>query len=502
MRVALPSTAAQRRLCRTASGGPTSRGVVRRRTGLGARLAALASLVAGCTDPTGGKASDADAPLRLSVAPAAVRCTAGESVTVRATLDGGERGARVSFVVAHPGRAAVDAGGATATVRCAVRGRTTIAVTAARGGRRVATTVPVEVARRPATVVLFATPKMLADFAHPERGVADFMRHYQALTGPAAETIVIFGVGNSEHVLSYRGPRYWSDSVMWAAYTDGKDVPAFARKLRYRQIADIVRTFKAYGAATGMRLKVYDQIDPGPEMAWEYWKYTRHPECMDLRLESFDIRGRLKPDTLIYASAPGGAPAGKLCGEFIADQAAAYLRDLDFDGILYGNQFGTRGKWEEGRGPGYTQAEADAIHDFLAYSRRVYGPREIMWFDSYNNVRVERETFSFPSTGYRFFDYLMASGFCVITDTEKYVDNLESKLRLSGPRILATLDYVDPWYTYDSMRDFPAESMRLEAIALRNRDRIDGVVFFANDHHGAPVPRRRIEAFATQFYAE
>ena len=425
----------------------------------------------------------------------------GRTVTVHATVTGiGLSTPRLTYMPTDA-RTTVVAHGASAEVRCASRGRTSVVALAADGRRRAAAELPVTVEPRPATVVLFATPKVLPDFDDPRPGVVAFLQHYAVLTSRASEVVVILAVGNSEHVLSYRGPRYADDSVMWARYTDGREVPAFDRKLRYRQIAHIVRTFREVAASMDLRLKVFDQIDPGPEMAWEYWKYTRHPECMDLRYDSFDIRGRLRPDSLTYASAPDGAPAGKPCGEFIVDQAAAYLRDLAFDGILYGNQFGTRGKWEPGRGPGYSAAEAAAIQQFLDYSRRAFGTREIMWFDSYNNVDVERSTFSFPFAGYRAFDYLMASGFCVITDTPRYLDNLESKLRLvSGPRILATLDYVDPWYTYASMRDFPDESRRLEDIAVKYRDRVDGLVLFANDHAGAPVPRRLIDAFAARFY--
>lgn len=466
---------------------------------LRALAGALLSVLAACADPG---ASAPAAPLAMSLSPAAITCTPGTTVPVRATVTGSASTPRVTFTAADA-RTTVAASGAIAEVRCASRGSGSVVVWVADGRRRAMVKLPVTVQRRPASIVLFATPKMLADFDDPRPGVAAFLRHYASLTARAAEVIVIFAVGNSEHILSYRGPAFADDSVMWARYTDGRDVPAFDRKLRYRQIARIVQAFREEGASAGLTLKVFDQIDPGPEMAWEYWKYTRHPECMDLRFESFDIRGRLRPDSLTYASAPQGAPAGKLCGEFIVDQAAEYLRDLDFDGILYGNQFGTRGKWEPGRGPGYSAAEAAAIQAFLDYSRRAFGAREIMWFDSYNNVQVERETFSFPSTGYRAFDYLMASGFCVITDTGRYLDNLESKLRLvPGPRILATLDYVDPWYTYDSMRDYADESRRLEDIAVENRDRVDGLVFFANDHDGAPVPRRLIDAFAARFYAE
>ena len=113
----------------------------------------------------------------------------------------------------------------------------------------------------------------------------------------------------------------------------------------------------------------------------------------------------------------------------------------------------------------------------------------------------ERESFSFPSDGYRFFDYLMASGFCVITFTERYVDNLKSKLVLNDrTRVLATLDYVDPWYPYNSMIDYPVESGRLEEIAIEYRYQIDGIVFFANDEVGAVVPQELIGSFAERFF--
>jgi hypothetical protein len=95
----------------------------------------------------------------------------------------------------------------------------------------------------------------------------------------------------------------------------------------------------------------------------------------------------------------------------------------------------------------------------------------------------------------------MVSGFAVITFPERYIDNLDSKLPLRGPtRLLATLDYVDPWYFYNSMTEFPAESMRLEQIAIAYRDQVDGIVFFANDHEGVPVPRHLIESFARRFF--
>jgi hypothetical protein len=68
------------------------------------------------------------------------------------------------------------------------------------------------------------------------------------------------------------------------------------------------------------------------------------------------------------------------------------------------------------------------------------------------------------------------------------------------PRLRSSTDYVDPWYSYNSMTAFPNKSARLEDIALASRDRIDGIVFFANDRYGAPVPRKVIESFAERFY--
>lgn len=350
------------------------------------------------------------------------------------------------------------------------------------------------------SIVLLVTPKMIPDFDNPEPAIAAFLDHYHPLTSLGAETIVIFGVGNSDHILNYRGSGYWSDRAEWARLTDG--LPVSTRTLDYNQIAGIVRAFKARAAASGMNLKVYDLIDSGTEFTpANNFKDYRHNECMTIEFLSYNVGARLLADDSVYASAPNGITAGTLCGHFLVDQTARYLEDLGFDGILYKNQLGTRGRWVPGNGPGYSDAEAAAIDEFLEYSRTVLEGWDLMWFDSYNNVSVERETFSFPADGYRHFHYLIASGFCVVTSSERYLDNLRSKLEhATGPRILATLDYVDPWYTYDSMSDFPRESARLEEIAIEYRDEIDGIMFFAHDEVGALVPRDLIESFTSRFF--
>ena len=352
----------------------------------------------------------------------------------------------------------------------------------------------------PQSVVLLVTPKMLPDFDNPEVAVAQFFEHYKPLTSHAAETIVIFAVGNSDHMLNYRGAEYWSDAIEWARTTDF--VVVSERTLDYYQIERIVSAFRNGATSAGIKLKVYDMIDSAGEFTISnIFKYVTHPECAANKWGMFDIRGLLRADNFAYASAPKGIAEGTLCGEFLVNQVSQYLQDLGFDGILYGNQLGTRGRWDPHDGPGYSVEEAAAIDAFFAYSRRVLGDKDLMWFDSYNNVKIERETFSFPADGYGYFDYLIASGFCVITDSERYLDNLTSKLQIrSRPRILATLDYVDPWYTYNSMTAFPEESARLEDIAIEYRYDIDGIVFFANDEVGALVPRKLVASFATRFF--
>jgi hypothetical protein len=352
----------------------------------------------------------------------------------------------------------------------------------------------------PQSVVLLVTPKMIADFANPDSNVAQFFAHYSSLTTKASETIVIFAVGNGDHILTYRGGSYLQDTVTWARFTDG--IAVSNRILSYLQVGAIVRSFKSHAAALGLRLKVYDQMDSGNEFSENTFRYGRHAECMDSTWASYDIRGRLHADNFMYATAASGIAEGTSCGTFLADQVNAYVRDLAFDGILYGNQLGTRGRWLPTNGPGYTDAEALAIHDFMQYSKAVLGANDLMWFDSYNDVSIEHSTFSFPSDGYQYFNYLIAAGFCVITTHDRYVDDLQSKLQLNaGPRIIATLDYVDPWYTYESMTAYPVASAQLEQTAIDNRARIGGLIFFANDHLGGFVPQALVDSFAARFFA-
>ena len=357
----------------------------------------------------------------------------------------------------------------------------------------------------PHTVALFATPKVIDDFANPGPSVARFLDNYAPLTARAEETIVIMAVGNSDHILRYGGPSYLDDEIEWARWIHKEHewIPVSDQPLTYQHVAGIVQAFHDAAATAGINLKVYDQFEKGREFAHVHWRFSRHPECMDFEWDAYDIRGELTADEWVYASTPQGIAPGTLCGHFLVDQANHYLTDLGFDGILYGNQLGTRGAWLPDGGPGYSAEESLAIRDFLSYSREVYGEKGMMWFDSYNPIEVERSTYSFPEEGYGYFDYIMASGFCVVSYTGRYLDNLASKQALRDrTKILATLDYVDPWYEYDSMKDFPECSARLEAIAVNNRKQIDGVVFFASDEWGELIPRSTIESFARRFFGD
>ena len=352
---------------------------------------------------------------------------------------------------------------------------------------------------RPQTVVLLATPKFIADFAAPDSDVRRFLKQYAPLTSHAANTIVIFAVGNSDHILYYKGRSAWDEQPDWARFTDWQ--PITNRTLSYAQIAGIVRAFKTEAASSNLSLRVFDQIDSGNEFTTNIFKILTHPECFPSDFHSWDIRATLKADAGVFATAPQGIAAGTSCGQFLIDQTAQYVHDLGFDGILYGNQLGTRGRWLPGNGPGYSADEANAIRQFMARSKAALGDRQLMWFDSYNNTKLEHDTWSVPADTYQYFDYLIAAGFCVITNTDRYVDDLQSKLRIGGPtRIIATLDYVDPWYSYESMVNYADESRRLENVAIAYRDAIDGIVFFANDATGRLVPESIIDSFARRFF--
>ena len=181
---------------------------------------------------------------------------------------------------------------------------------------------PIEATDRmhPQSIVLLVTPKMIRDFNRPEADVNEFFRHYNPLTSKAAETVVIFAVGNSDHIRGYRGIGYWNDSIEWARTTDF--IPISDATLDYNQLDRIVKAFRAAAAQLKIELKVFDHIDSGSEFTLRNdFKYVRHPECTANKWGMYDIRGSLEPDDLAYATAPQGIEKGTTVATFSLSRA-------------------------------------------------------------------------------------------------------------------------------------------------------------------------------------
>lgn len=315
--------------------------------------------------------------------------------------------------------------------------------------------------------------------------------------------ILIFGIGNSDHILKYRGRKYWNDKVAWSRYIGpmGPRTEVVSKEsLTYQQIHDIVQGFKSEARKKGYNFDIFAHINSTFEFCENEFRIKRHPETRK-NCYTYNIMVSLNGDNFTYASYPNGIPEGLNAGKFLVDQVDCYLEDMNYDGVLYGNQLGTRGRWDSSTRPGYTKNESEKILEFLRYSKNTFGEKKLMWFDSYNPIEIERKYFSFLIKGYSYFDYIIVSGFCVITDTKRYVKNLNSKLKLSTvTKLLATLDYVDPWYDYNSIEKFPKESKRLEKIAIKYYKNIDGVVMFGNDEYGEFIPKEKVELFAKKFF--
>jgi len=219
------------------------------------------------------------------------------------------------------------------------------------------------------TICMLITPKVIRDFDSPDEDVAEFFDYHRKLFDGAEEVIVVFGVGNSDQMLEYRGKDFWGDNVNWARHIWDDSVHPYERyvfserTLNYSQIFHIVSAFKEHDGKWGFRMKVYDFFDQAKEFTETDFKTQRHPECYleGPKLSGIDIRSRLKADDYVYAAYPEGIPEGTLTGDFVIDQVSCYLYDLGFDGVLLLNQVGTRGRRFLEKSPGYSPEEADAI---------------------------------------------------------------------------------------------------------------------------------------------
>lgn len=357
------------------------------------------------------------------------------------------------------------------------------------------------------TVVV--TPKLLRDLTSPRPAIRAFFAHYTVAL-PFRDYRVVFAVGNSDHILGYPGRGGWNTPVPWARYTEdslqprrpGQQLPRIAtsqQTLTYRQISGIVRVFREEARRAGVRLTLLDQLDKNGEFTEIPFKTGKHPEIFskNWRTAGLLIAVPLTADPGPYGAYPSGVPPGTHSGTFIAKQIAAYVRDLKFDGIFLSNQVGTRGHWDPRRSPGYSATEAREITRFFRLLRQHLGEREIVWWDSTNPVAVEHDRWALDRDAYQFMDTIAAAGFCVIRkDPAHYRASLESKLALpNGPKVTATLDYVDPYYTYNSWRQYPRCAEEREDVAVAHWNNLEGVFTFGHDERGQLIPAHLLGRF-------
>lgn len=356
-------------------------------------------------------------------------------------------------------------------------------------------------------LTLIVTPKLIRNFANPRPDIRAFFAHYRAAL-PFRRFRVVFAVGNSDHILSYPGRHAWGTPVPWARYTEDSlhphrrgqqlpRVPVSNAPLTYRQIAAIARVFRDEARHAGVALTLLDQLDKNGEFAEIPFKLAEHPEIFDRSWKTAGLRiaAPLTADPGPFAAYPSGIPAGTHSGSFIAKQVAAYVRDLGFDGIFLSNQVGTRGHWNPRRSPGYSSAEAREILRFFSRLREHLGDRELVWWDSTHPVAVERSRWSIDPRTYGRINVIAAAGFCVIRqDTPHYRASLESKLGAGRP-VTATLDYVDPYYTYNSWRQYPRCAEDREDVAIARWDDLEGVFTFGHDERGALIPSSLLARF-------
>lgn len=361
-------------------------------------------------------------------------------------------------------------------------------------------------------LTLVVTPKFIRDFAHPRPSIRAFVDHYaDALS--FRRWRVVFAVGNSDHILGYPGRHAWDTGVPWARYTEDSRVkrkpgqqlprvPVSNQPLTYARIARIIRVLREETKRAGLTVTVLDQLDKNGEFTEVPFKLARHPEIFsrDWKTAGLLINARLTEDAEPYAAYPSGIPSGTHSGTFVVKQTAAYVRDLGFDGVFLSNQVATRGHWDPKRAPGYSDGEAREIRRFFSLLRSHLGKKEIVWWDSTNSVSVERARWAVDPRTYLLMDTIAAAGFCVIrSNTSQYITSLESKLALEAKtKVTATLDYVDPYYTYNSWKQYSHCSASLEDIAISHWGQLEGVFTFGNDERGRFISKNVLARFRSK----
>ena len=390
----------------------------------------------------------------------------------------------------------------------------------------------------PHEVCLWVTPKIFDDLHAPAAGVEAFFDHHaEWISGN--DLTVVFCAGNGDHVLDWRGPQGIDETFDWARYNayawDPEAGETFEKSVRdhnanwldrvreggerssnpysagpmmvlseqtmgYRTLAGIYAALRAEASRRGIRLRLLEYLEPGPEFCRSEWKTVRHPEVAAARADAggheipglIDVTLPLNHDPRAYAGWPEGIPAGTLAGEFVARQTAAFVTDFDVDGVLLGNQFGLLGIWHPDNAPALTAERRAGIQAFFTGLRTAMGDRQIYWMDSYWRADVEREVWGMTDECYDALDAIIVSTFAVLVERTEIVPNLQSKAHLRA-RTLYAVDFVDPWYAYRTHLDDIRSYEYQREVLRKHRDLTDGVTFFANDTFGQFVPRARLE---------
>lgn len=377
---------------------------------------------------------------------------------------------------------------------------------------------------------LWLTPKIFDDLTDPVPAIEAFFDHHREWCDSRALTLV-FAASNGDHVLNYAGRDYRSTRFDWARYNcfalgDGGPAalsrqhnldwltrvreggersfnpysagPMFVlseQEMDYEVLAGIYAALRSVAAARGISLTLLEYLEPGPEFCRSEWKTSRHPEVSAAAADAgghvvpgvIDVTLPLHDDDHWYAAYPDGIPSGLPAGEFVAEQAAAFVADFELDGIFLGNQFGLVGFWHPDNAPEPTAERAAGIERFFTHLRKAMGARLVYWMDSYWRADVERDRWAMSDACYASLDAILVSTFAVLVERTEIEPNVRSKSGL-GPKVLFGLDFVDPWYWYRTHLDDRRTYLYQRELLVRLAEAVDGVSFFANDTFGHYIP--------------
>ena len=382
---------------------------------------------------------------------------------------------------------------------------------------------------RPQRAHTWVTAKIFDDLRDPTPGVAAFFDHYAAWFSRVDEVVVTFCAGNGDHILAYPGQEHADTTFDWGRYNSYVGTattprrhnahwlrvaredrviagnpyhagPAFVlseQPMDYAVLAGIYRAFREEAAARGIPLVLVEYLEPGSEFCACEWKTHRHPEAASGIVDAggnlapglLDVAATLSADAHVYAAYPSGIDEGEPVERFVARQTAAFVDDFGLDGVTLGNQFGLIGLWHPEHAVTPTDERRAAITSFFVRLRRLLGDRRVYWQDSFWPVEVEQHQWGMTDEAYAALSGIVVSNFAVLAREENIEASALSKIalrdRLGGDlEVIYSLDFVDPWYWYRVYLDSPHFWHRQRATYGDLREKLDGVMFFANDTFG------------------